>query len=99
MPLPTLPNIKQALREHLPELRERYGVESLALFGSYVRGENQPRSDLDVLVTFDDPPGLLGFIDLERELSTIVGYSVDLVVEGSLKPRIGNRVKQEAEPV
>lgn len=99
MPLPTLPDIKQVLREHLPELRERYGIESLALFGSYVRGENQPGSDLDVLVTFDDPPGLLGFIDLERELSTIVGYSVDLVVEGSLKPRIGNRVKQEAEPV
>ena len=48
------------LREHLPELRERYGVESLGLFGSYVRGEENEGSDLDVLVEFSRSIAELG---------------------------------------
>lgn len=92
-------DIKRTLRQHLPALRERYGVASLALFGSVVRGTHEPDSDVDVLVTFDDPPGLLAFIELERELGDLLGRPVDLVPEDSLKPRIGDRVRQEAEPV
>ncbi|MEF8797484.1 MAG: nucleotidyltransferase family protein [Salinivenus sp.] len=91
--------IKETLRRHLLELREEYGVESFALFGSYVRGEQQPDSDIDILVTFDDPPGLLAFIELEHTLSDLLGQSVDLVTENALKPRIGDRVRQEAEPI
>lgn len=99
MSSPSLTGIKQTLREHLPDLRERYGVRSFALFGSYVRGEQDSASDIDVLVAFDDPPGLLAFIDLEDELSDLLGHSVDLVVEDSLKPRIAERVKREVEPI
>lgn len=99
MPSSPLIDIKKTLREHLPDLRERYGVRSFALFGSYVRGEQAPDSDLDILVSFDDPPGLLGFIDLENELSDLLGCPVDLVVEDSLKPRIAERVKREVEPI
>jgi predicted nucleotidyltransferase len=85
------------LRNHLPDLRQRYGVRSFALFGSYVRGEQTPDSDLDILVSFDDPPGLIAFIDLEDELSDLLGRPVDLVVEDGLKPRIGERVKREVD--
>lgn len=46
------------LRRHLPELREQYHVKSLGIFGSYARGEQRRRSDLDVLVEFDRPPSL-----------------------------------------
>lgn len=99
MPSPPLTVVKEALREHLPDLRERYGVRSFALFGSYVRGDQGPDSDLDVLVRFDDPPGLLAFIDLEDELGDLLEHSVDLVVDDSLKPRIGERVKREVEPI
>jgi predicted nucleotidyltransferase len=99
MPPSPVAEVKQTLREHLPDLRERYGVRSFALFGSYVRGEHGPNSDLDVLVTFDDPPGLLAFIELEDRLSELLDHPVDLVVENSLKPRIGERVKQEVEPI
>jgi len=94
-----VPDIKKTLREHLPDFRERYGVESFSLFGSYVRGEQAPDSDVDLLVAFDDPPGLLRFIDLENELSDLLGRPVDLVVEDSLKPRIGERVKREVERI
>jgi hypothetical protein len=61
---PSPATIKATLRQHLPELRDEYGVASFALFGSYVRGEQGPNSDIDLLVTFDDPPGLIGFAEL-----------------------------------
>jgi uncharacterized protein len=84
------------LQEHLPELYERYGVISLGLFGSYVRGEPHEGSDLDVLVEFDERPlGLLGFINLENYLSDLLGTKVDLVEKRALKPRIGQRILQE----
>lgn len=96
---PSPATIKATLRQHLPELCDEYGVESFALFGSYVRGEQRPGSDIDILVTFDDPPGLIGFAELERTLSDLLGQSVDLVTENALKPRIGEHVRQEAEPI
>lgn len=99
MPPSPVADIKQTLREHLPDLRERHGVQSFAIFGSYVRGEQDLNSDVDILVSFDDPPGLLGFIDLENELGGLLGRPVDLVVEDSLKPRIGERVRREVEPI
>lgn len=91
--------IKRALRRHLPELREKYSVESLALFGSYARGEEHSESDIDLLVTFEEPPGLLAFLDLERMLSKLLGRSVDLVSKDALKPRIGDCVQREVEPI
>ena len=96
---PTLAAIKRTLRQHLPALRERYGVDTLALFGSYVRHEQRADSDLDVLVTFRATPGLLKFVDLEDTLSDLLGVPVDLVVEDALKPRIGDRVRREVEPL
>jgi uncharacterized protein len=53
---PTLDDVLRTLRAHLPELREDYGVRTLGVFGSYVRGEQRPRSDLDLLVEFDTRP-------------------------------------------
>ena len=84
------------IRKHLPKLRETYGVHTLALFGSHVRGEARADSDLDVLVTFDRAPGLLRFLELEAALSRITGAKVDLVMERALRPRIGERVLAEA---
>ena len=88
-----------SLREHLPELAEKYHVRSLEVFGSYVRDEQTPESDLDVLVTFDKVPGLLGYISLENHLSDLLGIKVDLVMKSALKPRIGQNILREAVPV
>jgi uncharacterized protein len=87
------------LREHLPELAEEFHVSSLEVFGSYVRNEQTPESDLDVLVTFDQTPGLLRYIELEYHLSDLLGVKVDLVTKDALKPRIGQRILSEAVPV
>ncbi len=96
---PTLEEIRKRLRDLAPLLAERYHVESIALFGSYVRGEQRPDSDLDVLVTFRRTPSLLQFLALEHYLSDTLGVKVDLVMRSGLKPRIGARILREAIPV
>ena len=87
--------IVNQLRLELPRIRREYAVASLGLFGSYVRGAQCKRSDLDVLVQFSKVPGRLGFLALERDLSQLHGVSVDLVQKEALKPSIGKRILEE----
>jgi uncharacterized protein len=87
------------LREQLTFLEEKYQVESLGVFGSYVRGSQRDDSDLDLLVTFREPPSLLKYIELENYLSDLLGVKVDLVLKDGLKPRIGARVLHEVAPL
>jgi predicted nucleotidyltransferase len=88
------------LRAHVPELRERYGVRTLGVFGSYVRRKERRGSDLDLLVEFDERPlTLFQFVELERHLSDLLGVKVDLVEKSALKPAIGRRVLEEVLPV
>ena len=89
----------RVLREHLPELRERYGVESLGIFGSYVRAEEKEDSDLDILVEINRPMGLFEFVALERRLSEVLEIEVDLVMKRALRRRIGKRILEEVIPV
>jgi len=78
---------------------ERYHVETLEVFGSYVRDEQTGDSDLDVLVTFKEDPSLLTYIAIENYLSDLLGIKVDLVMKDSLKPKIGQQILREAIPV
>jgi len=94
-----LARLMTVLRQALPLLSERYRVRSLGLFGSYVRNSQNADSDLDVLVTFIDPPGLLKFIELENYLSDLLGIKVDLVMKDTLKPRIGRQILKEVVPL
>ncbi|MCP3957331.1 MAG: nucleotidyltransferase family protein [bacterium] len=95
----SLDALRKRLRSLIPELSDKYQIESLALFGSYVRREQTADSDLDLLVTFHEPPGMFGFVQLENHLSDKLGVKVDLVMKSALKPRIGERILLEAEPV
>jgi predicted nucleotidyltransferase len=87
------------LRQQMPLLSERYRIRTLKMFGSYVRHEQRPDSDLDLLVTFDELPSLLKFIELENYLTDTLGVKVDLVMPDTLKPRIGQRILSEVVPV
>lgn len=87
------------IRELLPVLREQYRVRTLEVFGSFVRGEASEESDLDLLVTFDEPPTLFRYIALENLLSDTLGVKVDLVMKDSLKPAIAKYILEEAQPV
>lgn len=89
----------ELLRSVLPELAERYGVKSLGVFGSYVRGDQHLGSDLDVLVEFDRTPTLFQLVHLSDELSERLGVKVDLVPKGGLRPTIAQRILAEVIPV
>jgi predicted nucleotidyltransferase len=94
-----LDDIKAKLGEALPEFREKYKVKALEIFGSYVRGEAREGSDLDVLVEFTGTIDLFSYVGLQNHLSERLGMKVDLVMKDALKPRIRERILQEAVPV
>ena len=94
---PKAAEFARILQDHMPELEREYGVASLALFGSYVRGDEREDSDLDVLVDLNRPMGMLAFIALGDYLSQLVGRQVDLTTTRSASEhRSGRHILQEA---
>ena len=85
------------LREHEQELRAA-GVVRLSLFGSTARGDHRPESDIDVLAVFDSTRriSLLDVAGIEQQIAGILGRAVELVEEGTLKPRVRKNVEAEA---
>lgn len=90
---------REELRDQLqalkPDLERDYHVSSMGIFGSVARDEQSAASDLDLVVSFDEPVSLLDVVRLEQELESRLGVDVDVVTEGSLKPRIGERVAED----
>jgi predicted nucleotidyltransferase len=93
--LKVLGEIRKILELHKDELRRRYGVKEIGIFGSFVREEQKKTSDIDILVEFEKSVGLLEFVGLKNYLSDLLGVNVDLVMKKALKPRIGTRILSE----
>lgn len=93
-----LKDAQKILKNHKQQLM-KLGVQALFLFGSIARGENTPKSDVDVLVKFDAKKGIFGFIDVKTYLSNILQYEVDLVTKDALHPALKKRVLEEAKHV
>jgi len=76
-------------------------VVELGVFGSYVRGEQRPDSDLDVLIELERPPriSLIGLVELEYELGEVLGLKVDVTLKKNLRKRIGQRISSEVIPI
>ena len=84
------------LEAHMPELRDRFGIDTIGIFGSVSRGEDKPGSDVDVLYTFR--PGestLANLVSLGTYLEELFGRKVDLIAERSLSPYIRSEVIAE----
>jgi uncharacterized protein len=84
------------LREHQAELRSA-GIVRLSLFGSTARNEARTDSDIDLLAAFDDDQSLslLDIIGIENRIADLLGHPVDLIEEGSLRPRARQSVSRE----
>ncbi len=92
-----LDSFKTCLQAKKADLKAQYHIKQLGIFGSYVRGEAKPDSDLDLLIEFEAGQhfGLLTFCHLENYLSELLGVNVDLVMKDSLKPKIGRQILSE----
>jgi len=88
-------NIKKILADHKDELREKYRITAIGIFGSYVRGEQKKKSDIDILVVFDEPISLLDLVGAENYLSDLLTMKVDLVPKEDLRPELKNIILKE----
>jgi len=75
----------EIIKQHRHELEERFKVKSIAIFGSYAREEQTSQSDVDIIVEFKEPIGLL-FIHLADFLEEILETKVDLLTFDAIKP-------------
>lgn len=82
-----------------PELMERFGVVRLKVFGSVVRDEGRPRSDVDIMVAFDGPATSRRYFGVQFYLEDVLGCPVDLVTEKGLRPELRPFIEQEAVSV
>lgn len=96
MKITTLPRIKQVLAGEKKRLADNYGVSNIGVFGSYVFGDDTKKSDVDILVDFTKPVGLLKFIELQQYLSDKLGKKVDLVAKDGLKQYVKKNILHSA---
>lgn len=87
--------ILQKLTLLKPEIMQSYHITSLALFGSFARGEQTRNSDVDLLVDFSNTPDLLRFIELEERIKAVLGRNVDLVPRRKLRAELYEQIESE----
>ena len=86
-------------RTEVLKIADKYGVTNLRIFGSVARGEDDEKSDVDLLAKF--PPGftLFDLVDLKEEMEGVLGCKVDIASERGLKERVRARILREAVQV
>lgn len=88
--------VLKLLTEHKPELVRRFGITDLALFGSTVRDEARPDSDIDVLVSFDGPATSKRYFGVQFYLEDLLGKPIDLVTDKALRPQLRPYIEASA---
>lgn len=95
MPAKNLVDVIQRLSQRQNEIRTRYHVTSLALFGSASRDQLREISDVDLVVNFAGPATFNGYFDLKFYLEEVLGREVDLATAQMLKPRFRQHIEDE----
>ena len=91
----TLKEIKGLIEKKREQLEKNYHIKAIGVFGSYRRGKAKEQSDLDMLVDFSQTPDFFKFVELERNLSRMLGIKVDLVTRNALKSSIKKDILRE----
>lgn len=92
----TLNEIKNIIDRKREELTKRFNIKYIYIFGSYVRNEQNEKSDLDILVEFNSPVSLLHIISLENYLSDLLGLKVDVVPKKNIRKELKEKILKEA---
>lgn len=90
---------RKEIFEKIGQVLKNQGARKVAVFGSYVRGEENPESDIDIIVDFTERKSLLELVKIERELSEALGIKVDLLTEKSISPYLIDTIKEEMEVI
>ncbi|OGJ88908.1 MAG: hypothetical protein A2268_11975 [Candidatus Raymondbacteria bacterium RifOxyA12_full_50_37] len=90
---------KKALFKRISTRLKNMGANKVGIFGSYARGEDNKKSDIDVLVHFKNRKSLLQMVEIEQALSEELGIKVDLLTEQAISPYLIDRIKKETIPV
>jgi predicted nucleotidyltransferase len=91
----TLKEIKTILKKQKPIIKDKYGVKDIGIFGSYVRGEQKKKSDIDILVEFEKPISLLKLVNLENFLSDLIQIKTDVVPKKDIRSELKERILKE----
>lgn len=89
-----LDDIRRQLAGARADLFRRYPIRRLALFGSIVRGDDRPDSDVDIMVEFSEPVGL-EIVDLAIDLEKLIGRRVDLVTRRAIRDRLRPYIERD----
>ena len=88
--------ILKCLADHAPEIRKRFAVKDLAVFGSVIRDDTANARDVDMLVVFEGRADFDRFMDLKLYLEDLINMKVDLVTQDALRPQFRSGIEQEA---
>ena len=88
--------IKKMITSHKDILRNKFNVKEIGIFGSFIQGNQNKESDVDILVDFTKPVGLIEFIKLEEYLKDLLGIKVDLVLREGIKPALRSNILKQA---
>jgi len=92
----TFEEIKKIIEEHRQELEFKFKVKEIGIFGSYVRGEQDETSDIDILVDYSDGHiSLFDVLELKYYFEELLGLKADIVTREALKPVIGRHILDE----
>jgi len=90
-----LAEIKTIIKSIKPQIKNQYHITELGIFGSYIRGEENENSDIDILINYAEAPSLFELIDLELYISECVGIKADVVTKNGLKQRYKDKILAE----
>ena len=87
--------VLRRLKANAEEIRQRFSVKAISIFGSIARDEASDNSDVDVLVVFDQKATFDGFMELKFYLEELLGTGVDLVTDKALRPQVRRAIEGE----
>ncbi len=90
---------RKEIFEKIAQALKDQGARKISVFGSYVRDEEKPGSDIDILVEFSERKSLLELVRIERELSEFLGIKVDLLTEKSISPYLIDTIRGQMEVI
>ena len=88
---------KEEIFEKIISKLKKHGVKSISIFGSYLRGEETAKSDIDLLVEFNEVKSIFDLVGIELEISEELGIKVDLITKDSVSPYLIDTIMNEAK--